>query len=44
MYFFFFVFATLLTPPDVVSQLLLVFCFGVAYELMIITTILKIMN
>jgi sec-independent protein translocase protein TatC len=43
-YFFFFVFATLLTPPDVVSQLLLVFCFGVAYELMIITTILKIMN
>jgi len=44
MYFFFFGFATLLTPPDVVSQLLLVFCFGVVYELMIITTILKIMD
>lgn len=44
VYFFFFIFATLLTPPDVVSQLLLVFCFGVVYELMIITIILKIMN
>jgi sec-independent protein translocase protein TatC len=44
VYFVFFVFATLLTPPDVISQLLLAFCFGIVYELMIITTILKIMD
>ena len=43
-YFFFLSAATLLTPPDVISQLIVGFSFVIAYELLIVIHIMRIIN